>query len=430
MSIRSSLIRAAILAAASAAAPAAEIDYVLRAGVTHSDNIERLPAGEERGTRAATAGLALSGGKETGRLRYSALADLSYHDYLNLDLDSELLGRAAVGGAYHFLPERISWNADLTYDQVREDILRPIAAGNRESEVRFSTGPTLRTQLGGAMEGQLDARYTRLDYSDRPFDNETLGARALLGRRASPRSLLALGYSFDDVSYVSSAAPPGLDFERQEVFARLELAGVRTRLDVEAGYAEVSGVLVDDGGAVLRLQLDRRMTPMLSGFLGYVREYPTSEQTMAVPEPLPGTGGGDASLLTSAPRLATRVETGLRLERPRTRAELAYALRREGSLLPGEGRRRYDEVRASVTRDFTPRSQGALYAAVVREDLSLLSGNADELLAGARFGFTFGRALGVDLRVEYRDRNGAAPTSDYSELSGGLFLRYAGTLGR
>jgi hypothetical protein len=422
MNSRMLMLGAAWATLTAGALPAAEVDYVLRAGLTHSDNIERLPEGQERGTRAATAGVELQGLNDAGRLRYDVDTDLTYYDYLNLDIGSELLGHAALAGAYHFVPERFSWNASLNYGQVSEDILRPLAVGNREDELRFSTGPTLRARFGGAMEGQFDARYSRLDYSERPFDNETLGVRATLGRRSSPRSLLAVGYSYDDVSYASAAS--GFDYERQEVFVRSELKGVRTDLNLEAGYTDVSGAQVDDGGALLRATLNRRMTPSLTGSLAYVREYPTSEPTPSAD------ASTDSSSLTAAPRRTTSMEAGLRFERPRTSAELAFARREESALVAGGGEREVDELRANVTRRFTPRASGGLQASLSHEKVGLVSGRVDEALIGAHVGMLFGRAMGVDLRLDYRDRDGFSGADDYSEFSAGLFFRYGGAFGR
>lgn len=418
------LMLGAVCALTAAVLPAAEAEYVLRAGLAHSDNIERLPEGQERGTRSATAGFELQGRKETGRFRYEADADLTWYDYLNLDVASELLGNAALAGSYQFSPERFSWGASLNYDQVREDILRPQAVGNRERQLRFSTGPKFLARFGSAMEGQLDVDYSRLDYSERPFDNETIGARATIGRRGSERSLLALGYAYDDVSYVSSGVASDYDYKRQEAFARAELEGVRTRIDVEAGYSKVSGDLVDDGGALLRATLNRRMTPSLTGSLAYVREYPTSDETLTQAGASP-----DSSTLTGAPRRTTRMEAGLRFERPRSTAALMFTRSEEGALVGGAGTRDYDALSASISRRFTPRARGGLHASITREDVSLAAERSDEMLIGADFGLLFGRAMGIDLRVDYRDRDGAAGT-DYSEFSAGLYFRYGGAFGR
>lgn len=417
------LLPAVLACTVSGLAGAAEASYALRAGVTHSDNIERLPEDQARGTRSAVAGLELRSRRDTGRLQHEIVTDLSYYEYLNLDLDPELLGNADLLGSYHFLPDRLLWNASLSYDQIREDILRPDAAGNRESQIAFSTGPSLRTRIG-VVDAEVDAHYALLDYGERPFDNETLGARMLLGRRPGARSLLAVGYAYDDVSYESSGT---LGYDRQEVFGRVELEGVRTQLEVEGGYAKVSGALVDDGGLLVRTRLQRRMTPALTGYVGYVREFPTSEESIPADA---GSGSADPTQLASTARINTRIETGVRLERPRSSAELAYAHRRESALLAGVGSRNQDELRVRVSRAFTPRSRGTLYASATREDVSIAADPAKEHAVGLELAYTFGRALGLDLRVEYRDRNGAAAQDTYDEFSAGLFLRYSGAFGR
>jgi hypothetical protein len=413
------------------AAQSAELDYVLRGGVAYSDNFERLRTGLERNGSAAVAGVELHGERPEGRLRYDINANLAYFDYQGLNLGSELLGRASLRGTYDFVPESFSWNAVLDYDQIREEVLRPLAPGNRDEQVTASTGPTLRARFSGSMEGQLDARYTRLSYGNRPFDNETIGGRAQLVRRANPRSLLAVGVSYDEVTYVSSLGPSGLDYDRQEVFARIGLDGVRTEVSLEAGYADVSGSLVNDGGPVLRARLNRRLSPMLTGALSYIREYPTSESSALTSAP--SVSGGvvlDNSLLTSAPRLSSGIEAGLRLDRPRTQAEINYTRREEESLVVGLGRRSYDEIRARVSRDFTRSTRGSVFGATSNEDFTAFARSIDEWNIGAELTLAFGRALGLDLRIQYNERNGTALLDQYSELSGGLFLRYAGSLGR
>ncbi len=404
----------------------AELDYALRVGVALSDNVDRFPSGAERSSTAAVAGLELHGERPAGRLRYNIAADVAYYEFLSPDIDSEIFGRALVSGAYDFVPDTFSWNASLNYDQISADMFRPLAPGNAEDVLTVSTGPTLRARFSTLMEGQLDGRYTRTTYDRRPFDNETIGARALLARRANPRSMLALGVSYDDVSYLSNSGASGLDYDRQELFARAELQGVRTSVQLEVGYADVSGRSFSSSGAMLRARLNRRLAPSLTAFLNGVREYPTSEAAALSADPTVGGGGGyDNSLLTSGPRLSTSYEGGLRFETVRGQAELSYLRRKEESLLVLAGERNYDELRARVRRNFTPRMHGALSAVLTSEDFSLFADEFDERILGAEIGITVGRALGLDLRVEHRDRDGITPAGGYSELSGGVFLRYS-----
>jgi hypothetical protein len=205
----------------------------------------------------------------------------------------------------------------------------------------------------------------------------------------------------------------------------LRAEGARTEIQADIGYSQAEGANVDDSGAMVRLQATRRLTPFISGFARYVQEYPTSEASVFVP--FDATGGGtvgDTSILTAAPRVAKNAEIGLRLDRPRTAAELAFAVRRETDLVGILGERSFDTARISVTRSMTPRSRATLFASFSQEDVAVLPGSSDELAAGGELSFTFGRNLGLDLRVEYRDRTSPLPAAEFTELSAGVFLRW------
>lgn len=405
--------------------------YTLRGGLSYSDNVEREPSGDEHSATSAVAGLELHGSRPTGRLRYDIATDVSHYDYLGSnDFDPQTTGNASIKGAYDILPDSFTWNGGLSYDQIREDILRPLAPGNSEARTSLSTGPTLRMRFSGAMEATLDGHYTRLGYSDSPFDNETLGTRIQLARRSTPRSLLALGASYDDVSYLSKSIPTDLDYHRREAFARLEAHGVRTNVQLETGYTNVVGKTVDEGGILLRASVDRRLTPALTGFIHANREYSTSDMTAASFDPaLPGGGSYDNSQLSAGPRLMQNLEGGLRFERPRTQAEAAYMVHKEDAQATGAGVRRFNEWRGSVTRLLRPGLQGSIYGALTHESFTISPESFDERILGGTLGVSFGRSLGLDLRMEYRNRDGITVADHYSELSGGVFLRYGGRLG-
>jgi hypothetical protein len=289
----------------------------------------------------------------------------------------------------------------------------------------LSTGPTLTARFGDAVEARLDARYSVSDYSERAFDSDTASAVLVLGRRFSERSILGVGASFADVSYDSPLGLASIDFERTEAFLRLRMQGARTEIEADVGYAKAEGTSLDEDGAMLRVRATRRLTPFVSGFLAYTQEYPTSEAPAYVPFDATGGGeGGDPSVLTATPRIAKNAEVGLRLDRPRTTAELAFARRRETDLVGAFGERSFDEVRANVTRALTPRSRAALFARFSQEEVPGFAFDADETSAGAELSLTFGRNLGLDLRLEHRDRSSPLPAAEYSELSAGLFLRW------
>jgi len=408
------------------AARSAELDYALSAGVDASDNIDRLPA-DTRNSVAAVAGLELNGRETAGRLQYDIATDVAYYNYVNRDdLDPELRGQAFMRGSYGFLPDRFGWNASLGYSQLRQDPQGSGAPGNRESLTSVATGPWMRLRLGDAMEADVSGQYARQAYGKRPFDNETWGGRALLARRPNPRSMLALGFAYDQVSYISSPVGDALDFRRREAFVRTELQGARTELQLEVGYSDMTGQLVDSDGPVLRLDFNRRLTPLLTGFVSATREYITSEPT---DQQIVGPGQVGEAQLTGEPRRATRFEGGVRFGGARTQFELAYLWRNETAQTAQHESRDLGQARGSVTRAFTPRVRGSLFASFGDESFSAHSADALEHIYGAQLGIELSRSLGLDVRLQHAERDGNAQFPGYSEMSGGLFLRYGGTRG-
>jgi hypothetical protein len=195
---------------------AAEIEYALRFGAAYSDNIGRGGSGSEQSASSAAVGFELDGLKETGRLRYELQADVTRFEYLSADLDAEIFGRANLLGSYELFQDLLSWHAGIAYDQIREDIFRPLAPGNVDEQINYTTGPSLRLRMASSVEAQIDARYNRLDYASARLDSETLGIRGLLIRRGNPRSFLGVGGAYDDVKYLPDVGTSLLDFRRSE----------------------------------------------------------------------------------------------------------------------------------------------------------------------------------------------------------------------
>ena len=415
------LMSGAIVAGSSMAA---EVEYEVRGGLQYSNNVLRT-ATDEIDTSAGVVGLRLQGGRKTGRLQFGVAGDVAYNDYFESGVDSEVVGNMFADASYQFVPDAFRWDFDGSFVQIRETLLRPTAPGNRDDVLTLSTGPTLQLRFGDGFEAQIEGRFTRADYSERAFDSDTLGARLIVGRSLSERSLIGVGASFDNVTYDSQQGLGSIDFDRREAFVRLQTSGARTTLSLDAGIAEAQGDQVDDRGLLARLEATRRLTPFITGFVSYVQEYPTSEASALTPaDAVDGGEIGDGSILTAAPRVAKRAEAGLRLERPRTSAQFSYTYTRETGLLLATGDRAVDGLRLNFTRALTPRSRAGVFAAYTKEDVGASSLSVDEKSYGAELSLTFGRNLGLDIRLEQRDRSGDVAADGYSELTGGIFLRY------
>ncbi|MEO8309123.1 MAG: hypothetical protein ABI616_13910 [Pseudomonadota bacterium] len=355
--------------------------------------------------------------------------DLMHYEYLNSSADPETFGRALLSGTYDFVPDHFSWNAAIDFDQQRGDLLQPIAPGNVENVTTLSTGPTLRGELFGAMDTELDGHYERAYYSGNSVDNQTVGGKLKLGRRSGPKSRFGLGGSIDDVSYLGGPLSSALDFQRSEAFLYGDLNGARTDFSAELGYSQADGESFSGEGPLARLRLERKMSPDLSGFLGFRLEYPTSQQGLSVSDPTPSGGGiVNTSLVTSSPRQAQTGELGFNYSRTRSQASIGIYRLDEKSLIAALGHHTYDELRASVTRTFTPLARGTLYASYSKEDFSAAAQKYDEVRGGAVFAYDFTRSVGIDVRIEYQERNADGNNSSYNEFNGGVFLRYSGSL--
>lgn len=402
----------------------ANVEYELRAGAAYSDNLERVRI-DPTETAIAVAGARVRGARDEGRLQYALAGEADYLEYLDSDLAGELIGSVFAEASYDILPQSVRWEMNGSFTQIREDLLRAAAPDNREDVVNLSTGPNFRARFGDAFEAELRARYSIATFSERDLGSDTAAAQLVLGRRFSARSIVGLGASIADVRYDSTLSLGSVDFERTEVFARFQTQGARTQVQADIGYSKAEGANVDDSGAMARVEATRRLSPFISGFARFVQEYPTSDASVFVPFDATGGGAaGDGSILTATPRVARTAELGLRLDRPRTTGELAFVSARETDLLGTVGNRRFDTARLTATRVLTPRSSATLFGSWSEEDLGGLSDSADEFTAGASFNVTFGRNLGLDLRVEYRERNSPIVLSEFSEISAGLFLRW------
>lgn len=428
----SRVLCSAIALTLSAAASGAELDYGLLAGASYSDNVARTAADEEA-SGAAVAGFDLRGERTTGRLLYDVFADVEYRDYFEDNVESQEFGRAIAQGSYAFVPETFVWRLYGSFDQVREDLLRPAAPDNLEDVITFSTGPQLTVSFADAFEAQAEAHYTMASYSERDIDTTTAGAVLTLGRRLSERTYLGLGASHDDVSYDVARGRIAPDYERREYFLRFNTEGARTTLDADVGYTQLTGVGVDDDSPMARARLTRRLTPYVSGFVGYTREFPTSADSAFTPEPAQGDLIEDSSIVSAAPRENESAELGLVMTRQRTSAMLVFVRRSEKTLGPLSQEREFDDLTASFNRMITTRSSFGLYGIYTKEDLDdvvvgpllvRVNGEAKETVFGANLELALGRSLGLEFRVEHRERDSDLGVGTYKELSGGLFLRY------
>jgi hypothetical protein len=400
----------------------ATFEYAARAGLAYSDNLGRT-ATNPLSSGSAVAGLQVSALRPTGRLTYSITSDLSYYDYFDKNFKSELLGQVQASSAYAILPESISWNSQLSYGQVRQNVQLAASPNNREGLVNFSTGPRFQARFGTLLEATFDAHFARANYTSGGLNNNTLGTNLVLGHRLAADTLLALGASYDDVTYDTRAGAPKFDYKRQEGFLRFDTKLVRTQISADAGYSKVTGGNQSSSSPLFRLRASHRLTPFVTAFVSFEQTYPTSQGTAPFNAGVVG-GVADESILTAAPRLTQNTGAGVIYTRPRTSFELTFSRQQEKAKLGATGERSYDQTLARATRALTPRSNVSAFAGYTRETLGTSASSVNEASFGGQLSLSFGTALGIDVTVADLRRSSQQAFNTYSELSGGIYLRY------
>jgi hypothetical protein len=404
-------------------AQAEGFEFGLRAGGNYSDNVQRVPTGETS-SASGIVGVDFSGERETGRLLYDVFGNLEYQHFFDDEVDAETYGQMYATSSYAIVPESFVWGLSGSFDQTRSNLLRPVAPENLDDVITLSTGPQWTMRFGKSLESTLEGHYIVADYSERPFDSDTAGGSLVFGRRQGATRFIGFGGSFDQVDYDDDTLA-SQDFERREVFVRVNAQGARTTLDVDAGYSEVEGDTFDDDGPMFRVNATRELTGSLSAFLRFNQLFPTSGGATFSPDSPPQLGT-DSSVLTGGPRKIRDTGAGLQLRARRTDASLSFVLREEEDLETSV-QRDFEVITASGTYSFAPRASFSLYVRFSDEDV--VGVDSEEQTYGGRLNFQIGRLTSLSLRIENRSRDSDVPEGEYEENLAGLFLRYGGSTG-
>jgi hypothetical protein len=242
------------LVTVSGVAAAADYTGSVRAGVGVSDNIGRSAQSEIDETMA-TAGFDLGVSTESRTVDLDLDANFDYLDYLDDAFDAEWVGGFNGNATFTLIEERLRWMVQDRFGQQLLDPFQPARPNNREDVNYFSTGPTLNLLTGGRNSVVLDARYDRVDYEDRPADNDRMSGTLSLGRELSRNSTVSVNFSGRRVDYdESEVAPP---YEGYSSYVSFATKGSQNSLKVDLGYNEVEYAGKDSDGILASISWTR-----------------------------------------------------------------------------------------------------------------------------------------------------------------------------
>lgn len=385
-----------------AAHPAsADLVFGVEVGAGHSDNIRRVPTGEENETIGAL-GFDLAWRERTRRLDADATVDLSYFEYLDDTYDGEVVGVADASVVLGIVPDRFSWTFEDSFGQAQADPFAPATPDTRENLNYFSTGPDLSVRLGSAAMFALFGRYSATEYEQSLLDAERLTGGVALRRKPTERSELALNAVTEAIDFEDEVNE---DYDRRYLFLSYEITGARTELTTRAGYTWLEQDEGEEtGGALFDLSVMRELSPSSTLLLEL------GSQLTDASESLRSTGGqvGGADITATADPFENRFAT---LEWRFSRNRTSFILGAGWNEDRYEEQTQFDRTRfiynAGFNRRISPTLEFGVLGSYTDEEFDETGETSEELSFGANLTWRPGRTLGFVLTFDRFDRNTA-----------------------
>jgi hypothetical protein len=251
------VLATAILATSTEPAFGAEVAHFYGYRAEFSDNVQRVPDNPQHDMlNALLVGVTYEDRSRTLDLRLAPIVE--YIHYVKDSFDDEL--RANLDSILHWRisPERLTWTAEDSAQQVRIDPTQPDTPTNTTLANFFATGPDLYLGRGSVNRFQLGARYINIYVSDTNLDSQRGRFYGRWLHQISPQTTLSLNAETEKVEYDDDVN--NANFQRRDVFFRIETNsfGSTFTADVGTSTIEFDGAAeVEEGLA--RLGWNRRL---------------------------------------------------------------------------------------------------------------------------------------------------------------------------
>ena len=416
------IVSAALALGGFASSIAAEYDAEFRAGIGVSDNVTRVAQGEVDET-IATAGLSLSATEQTRKLDLALSLDIDYLDYLDDTYDSEYVGGLNGIATFNIVDERLQWVIQDTYGQQLLDPLAPARPDNREDVNYFTTGPTFSFLPGSRSPVQIEARYSRVNFEERPSDNDRLSGALSVGRDTGRDTTISLNLTAERVEFDDGAAADRLD--SASAYIRYEKAGNRTTVSADLGYNEVESGGFEGDGLLLNVDVSRQTSA--NGTLALTASSSYSDQgdifrlLQDTTGDLRETADG---VSTEAPFQHNFLALSYVIAQERYGIDLSTSFSEE-DFEGGVGLDR-DVFRsdARFTREISRRVFVRADIRFARREFKYLDRRDDDLVLGVTGGYRFMDGVAVSLEYQHFQRNSITVGADFTENRAFLRLEY------
>jgi hypothetical protein len=406
--------------------PDEQFDLALRAGMSSSDNIQRVSADEDSGT-IASAGIDLGYKHSSRRIDADVDIDTTYESYSDDAFEDGVVGGVDATVELGIVPERFTWFAQENFGQVSSDPFAADTPANRENINYFTTGPNFTLQFGAATALQIGGKYSDIKYEISPADGTEGEVTLALQHQLSSASAVSLiaedrRYEFDDQVL-------NTDYDRQQAYLRYELSGSRTDITADLGYSQIDIDGEKDSGTLARLAITRRMSSAATLMLSLSTQFSTAGDLFRDGQDSFGSGGQTASVVgTSDPFTSDELGLSYRFQRNRTEIEVGVQFSRERYETITAYDRDLSTWRADFHRQLSAVLDFSLFGTFEQEEFQSLAFDDDELNAGANLKWQIGRRVAATFQYDRYERQSSDSLGDYTENRASIFLTWSPSL--
>ncbi len=292
------------LAFASANAAAAEFDYTLRTGITHTDNVG-LTQNDPVNQNVLIPGIDFTFQQQGSTLQANATGNVEYRNYLGGAFVNQTVGQLSGQANWTVLPQRLDFTV-LDYAGVQPlSTLSSNVPDNQQQTNVLVVGPTLYFRLNQTLRGQAELRYTNSYASKIKEFNSSRGMAALrIFKDLSPTASLSANADTQRVTFDESGSGPA--YNRTELYAGYLSQLTYVDINAALGWSRLN---FDQAGSesspLARLNVTWRISPSTSVGLVAARQYSDAAEDL-----ISGSGlNPPGTLALSVPSVST-VSTG------------------------------------------------------------------------------------------------------------------------
>jgi hypothetical protein len=253
------ILTAALLVSTSISAN--ELDYELRTGVGHTDNVLRTEANTIDET-VGVLGLELVYEHDSSGVELDIVTDAEYRHYADDTIDGDIVGSSALDLVLKLSPRFLTWGVEHRFGNVVADPFAPENPRTRENVNTIATGPNITIPFGGANSLGAIGRAASNAYSETDIDNKSLDGRVFFAHALSRTRNISLNVSATRVDFDNTVL--NSSFDRQSAFVAFDSENSRGSIRLSLGVNELHDQGFVRDGKLIDLTFSREVTSSTS----------------------------------------------------------------------------------------------------------------------------------------------------------------------